>query len=361
MSHCLVSFLGRVLPKDGGEYRKVDYYLDNECMAQQSAYLGFPLRRRLNADRLVIFGTTGSMWDHLFEGDLPIEGAEDIRMELMSEAENGHVQQTRLDQLAPCLAKHLGCDVQLQIIPTALQEIEQTQLISMLAQAAKDATKLSIDVTHGFRHLPMLAFTAALYLRAVRSDLTLYGLWYGALSRDVGTVHNLKGLLETADWLSALQRQEWLGDYGAVANLVDSEHPKLAEELKNTSFLESIHQGQSAKEHAERALACLHRKPLQGPARLFEQKLRDDLRWVKRETLDLRQRQQALNALAREDFLRASLFGFEAVVTRLAQRDLPEDSHKLNDFHVRKNAQENFEEKAKRKEYDRDLWRSYTL
>lgn len=356
MTHCLVTFLGRTPRVNGdGDYKRVDYRFPDGHVAR-AAFLGFPLRRWLDADRLVIFGTTGSMWDHVFEGDINIRGNEDQRFELLEDVEAGQVDQERLDALAPHLAAQLDCEVQLKLIPDALETNEQAHLVHMLAEAAEGADRLSVDVTHGFRHLPMLAFAAGLYLRFVKPDLAIQGLWYGSLEPDTGraAVHDLRGLLEIADWLSALQRHEWLGDYEGIADLVEAERPTLASALRHASFQESIHQGQQARGNIREARRQLDAQPLNGPGALFAPALRQRMSWVDEQALYLRQRRQALGALARSDFLRASLYGFEAFITKLTQQRF--ESGRINDPSARREAKETFEQAH----HERAHWRAYT-
>lgn len=361
MTHCLVTFLGRATREQGtGPYRQADYRFP-DGHRERAAFLGFPLRAWLEAEKLVIFGTAESMWDHLFEGDLAegdlaIEGKDDERVALIDDVQAGYVTQARLDSLAPHLAAHLCCEVQLTIIPRALEAHEQTRLLEMLAAAAKGADLLSLDITHAFRHLPMLAFTAALCLRFVQPGLSIEGLWYGALDpeTDTASVHNLGGLLETADWLAALQRHEWLGDYEGIADLVEVSDAELAKDLRTATFRESIHQAQQARGNIRNARNLLNTQSLQGPGALFQPVLLERMNWVDEQALYLRQRRNALDALERKDYLRASLYGFEGFITKLTQDR--HDSGRINDYQARAESREAFES-----EKPRALWCRYEL
>lgn len=342
MTHCLVSFLGRAPRESGGKYKTVTYSGLPDGNSHEAAFLGYPLRKALNADRIVIFGTSGSMWDHLFEHDVEIEGNEEARLELWEASENNEASQVQLDRVAPILQENLQCEVQLKIIPHALDAVEQTALVQALAEAAEDADELSLDVTHGFRHLPMLALTAALYLRAIRPQLKIKGLWYGEIQS--GTVTNLVGLLETTDWLAALQSHDWLGDYQGIARQIvrnDPEREELADQLRRASFLESIHRGKEARGDIKKVRANLAANPLQGIGGLFSKQLDQRMAWVDEERLYLRQRRHALDALKREDYLRASLYGFEAFVTKETQNRFP--SGQENSHDARQQAKDAFE------------------
>lgn len=101
----LIFFLDRV-PKNEGGYRTTVYAFPDGTRSGPVAFLGWPLRDKLGADRLVILGTAGSMWDHLFEGDLQLgEQAETDRLALLEAVEQKAVSQAHLTPLAPLLAK----------------------------------------------------------------------------------------------------------------------------------------------------------------------------------------------------------------------------------------------------------------
>lgn len=323
--HTLISFLGRT-PRDSNGYRRTNYRLPDGS-TEETAFIGYGLQRWLQAEHLVILGTAGSMWDHLFERDLALAGHEEPRLALMTAVEQQAVTQQQLDELQPLLSEALGCQVSLLIIPEALAPQEQVELLQILDKASAGAERLSIDITHGFRHLPVLALMAALYLRTARPQLSIAGLWYGAFrpGESSAEVVDLSSLLHFADWISALQRHDWLGDYGAIASLIDD--PETGDLLQQATFLESIHRGQLARKPLQAVRKRLQQHPLAGAGELFQPLLEARIAWVDEQRLYQRQRAQAWSALERNDFLRASLYGFEAFITRLCPADQSDQRH----------------------------------
>lgn len=319
MSHCLISFLGNSKLKNGvASYHMADYYFPEENKPRQSSFFGFPLQRYIQADKVVIFGTTGSMWDHLFDSD------SEAYERLIYQVENNETQKETLEELRPSLEQNLGCKVQLELVPSAFQPEEQMQILSKLADAAQGATKLSLDISYSYRHMPMLTFTAALYLRHIRPNLTISGLWYGFID---GTVTRLDGLLETADWVSALQRDKLLGDYEGIADMLDREDGKsLAQNLRNASHYQNIHQEHKAKEYVRSAQRNIKQFGLTGPAALFQKTLLDRMSWASEASRYMQQRSNALSALKRKDYMRASLIGYEAFKTLQVQEYFDEQS-----------------------------------
>ena len=320
MSSVLLTFLGRV-PKDQNGYRVTRYDFGDGAPTAPSAFFGWPLQRRLGARRLVIMGTSGSMWDHLFEGDLPFgrEG-EEARLALVEAVQDMAVTPEHLRPLTPLLAERLGCEVWLEIIPYARDAAEQVELLRLMAAHVAGGDEVHLDVTHGFRHLPMLGVLSALHLRIVR-QAQIAGIWYGAYDPDTGEapVHNLVGLLSIADWLQALHTYDKDGDYGVIAPLIEASSQLAAAHLRQAAFYEktnNIGQARSALRKFREICATATTDPL---VNLFVPELLKRTAWVDNNSLSDRQYELAWNHLEHGDYLRAATLGFEAVVTRLVE------------------------------------------
>lgn len=314
----LISFLGRTPKGENGRYRTTVYRFADGQRTQPIAFFGWGLARRLAADHLVILGTTGSMWDHLFEGDIDLgDAAEAERTRLIEAVQHQCVDAPMLAPLAPLLAEQLGCRVSLDVIPYARDEAEQTALLSTMARHIQAGDTVHLDVTHGFRHLPMLALLAALHLRVVRGA-RIGGIWYGAYDPDTGDapVLELSGLLNIADWLQALYAFDKDGDYGVFAPLL----PQLAQPLREAAFLEQINRVGQARGKARQSLGALEAALPDPAAELFRGALRDRLSWAAEDRLYQRQRALARQYLERGQFLQAIVAGYEAFITGLVQQ-----------------------------------------
>ena len=68
MTHTLVSFIGRSTRRNAaGGYEPTRYKFPNGEM-ESTAHFGWALMQRGKPDRMVILGTSGSMWDYWVEG-----------------------------------------------------------------------------------------------------------------------------------------------------------------------------------------------------------------------------------------------------------------------------------------------------
>ena len=87
----LITFLGRV-PKGQNGYRMTVYDFNDGHQPQSAAFFGWPLVTKVKPDSLIVLGTSGSMWDHLIEGDLDFGNSkENLRIELVENVEKGWI------------------------------------------------------------------------------------------------------------------------------------------------------------------------------------------------------------------------------------------------------------------------------
>lgn len=317
MTHTLISFLG----KAAQSYRKATYDF-GDGQRQETAFFGLGLTRHIKPDRLVVLGTTGSMWDVLLISLNLEPHLDEALLELSESAQQDCTSETELNALAPAVGQRLGLPVTLRLIPYGQNIEEQVEILQRIALDIAEGDAVTLDVTHGLRHLPILAQMSALYLRQVK-DVEIRGLYYGALdmTRDGLTpVMNLGGLLDIADWTGAVQSFDKDGDYSVFASLMQKQSPVAAGLLQKSAFYERTTRPGQARNQLRNLFNELERQPLTGIGLLFAPTLQTRLAWHLEDRLYLRQQALARLYLEHEDFLRAALLGFEAFITRLMQQ-----------------------------------------
>ncbi|MDX8402728.1 MAG: TIGR02221 family CRISPR-associated protein, partial [Mariprofundaceae bacterium] len=176
MGDVLISFLGKQRRDEGG-YRTAHYRFDDGDVVE-TRYFARALRHKLNPGRIVLLGTSGSMWDVLIEDCSADLLDEETRLKLIDAVDRDAVDQTLLDEVAKAVAESWGCEVHLRLIPYGRDEGEQMAILRAMADGADGVSAVHLDITHGFRMLPMLAVMAAFYLEVVRG-LHSAGVHYG--------------------------------------------------------------------------------------------------------------------------------------------------------------------------------------
>lgn len=313
----LVSFLGKSQIDSKTGYRPATYRFPGG-VERRTPFFGLALREHVAPDRMALLGTAASMWDLLVEHVAIADDGEDARVRLMDAVKAGDVSQGLLDEIAPLVTQALGLPCALCLIPYGRDAQEQTAILGAIAQAAPRG-RVVIDVTHGFRHLAAVGLTAAFFLeRTVKLDVA--GVYYGALDMTqdgITPVLRLDGLAATQDWIDALDHFDANGDYGVFAPLLirDGVPQDKARCLEEAAFHERTFNLTDARRKLQTFLGELGR-PLPGVAGLFQKKLAERLDWVNGAGLAAHQRRLAYLYLARQDFVRAAVFGWESLVTR---------------------------------------------
>lgn len=343
----LITFLGRV-PRTENGYRTTRYQFPDGPHDRPLAFLGWALHERIRPERLVVLGTDASMWDHLFESDLKLgEEAEEQRIALIDAVERRAVSQDQLDGLAPLLCGRLGTEVRLQLIPYCRDHAEQVELLRIVSKAVETESTVHLDVTHGFRHLPMLALLAALLLRVERRA-KVDGIWYAPYDPDTGQapVYNLSGLLRIADGLEALARFDSDCDYGSFVPLLDQAGApsKVTSALRKATFYENILNVGEATGQLRKVQGPLAevRDRLSPDLALLLPAMEERLAWVAESKQFEKQVALARRAMRHGDYLRATLLAYEAVITRLCQMGQVD----ITDFEARE---------AERRSYEKSL------
>lgn len=329
MTGTLISFLGRNTAKPGAGYKLARYRFP-DGWEYETPFFGLALAETLRPERVVILGTAGSMWDVLIEHLADDREAEEARLELMEAARDAAVSESLLDRLRPLVVRRLECAADLRLIPYGQNDEEQTGILQAIAGAGLKG-RVSIDLTHGFRHLAALGLLSAFFLeRMARLDIA--GLYYGALdmTRDgVTPVLRLDGLLAIQRWIDALDRFDQNGDYGVFADLLlaDGISPDKANCLKKAAFFERTFNLRDAARQLRTFLAILDEN-LPGTGRLFQQPLSERLAWAKGKSLHQQQRHLAYVYLNRRDFVRAAVLAWEAIITlECTRHDLDFDDY----------------------------------
>lgn len=231
----------------------------------------------------------------------------------------------------------LGLSVTCQLIDYAKDAVGQVSILKKLDELLTQDEQVVMDVTHGFRHLPLIALVAARYLQ-VTKNVHIQHIYYGFHSNElkVSEVLELRGLLDMLDWVSALETFDKDGDYAVFAPLLVNVglDQTSADELERASYLERLlnASGASAKlKQVMPKLDKLHKadSPLFS---LFYEPLANRLSWYKKSSLGLQEQDLAEKYLKRKDYVRAVVYAMEGLISR--ETDLNGDD--VHDFKDRK-------------------------
>jgi len=353
MSHILITFLGKGY-KDGDLYPTERYHFEgDDTDYYETNFFGLAVLEHLakkgrKADKLVVLGTNDSMWDGFYQLPARLDSQyEDDYFALADIIENNAQYEDQQDvrpylgTTTTVLQEYLKnkVDCELRVIPYGERQNEQISILTEMADFIKTGDTVSLDISYGLRHLPMLAVQSAMLLRLVKK-VTVDGIYYGAMEMkhlhdDVAPAVNLTGLLQMADWVDALSAFNKDGDYSVFADLLETDGlaPNKTTPLKEAAFFERTFNVSKA---ARKLFAFRDEMPeeLPGISSLFGDTLKARTQWATKGNLYQRQRQLAYSFLNNQDYLRAAILALEAFITHrmVNEGKTPAD---IADYHQR--------------------------
>jgi len=277
--------------------------------------------------RLIVLGTNGSMWDDVLNSLAPPAPDDGPGTELFLALHKAGLENTvdaaTLAPLQRRLSDALGIAVELQLVSYAETEPQALELVELLASLVGRNDAVEFDITHGLRHLAMLAVFAALVVEAIK-DARIEGIWYGARElgrgRAAAPVIRLDGLIAISRWIRALAAFDAAGDLRSLAPLLTPGDSAATQRFEYAAFRERILRLGGTEDHIRGALRSVGKQPDPIVA-LFAPELNRRLSWSREPTLSGRQRALAQAYLEAGDFVRAAVLGLEAVISREMEND----------------------------------------
>lgn len=131
------------------------------------------------------------------------------------------------------LQKEIGERLELVPIPRGESEEELWEIFDIICHAVPKDARIILDITHGFRSLPLLVFGAATYLsrsKNTRLERIVYGAYEaGKKENEVVTqapIFDLTVLADLQDWLQALDAFAIRSDAEKLAFLLKQTHDR---------------------------------------------------------------------------------------------------------------------------------------
>jgi CRISPR-associated Csx2 family protein len=338
MERMLISFIGKGPPAAKGQestrsgYTLKEYSFVDGSKCKTSLF-GWALwqylcRKGPSPTAWLILGTSGSFWTALIDAldeatfNRCLKWFEDID----AKAKKTAVRQEDLDAVPPALAGGLGVPrLRLALISECATSNSQRHFMSLLTSELPQDCRVILDITHGYRHLPVLAFFLLAGLRWLR-NVTIEGVYYGAAEMLAVPVVDLSICTQYADITTALATFELIGSHRALAPFF----PEACDDLDKSGFLEEINQFTRARETAEKAGANLTPGQDGDPfLQEISKQLSVTLQWAVKErsvSTASRMLQRARFCFGRRDYMRASFLALEAIILHGVRQKKPDHS-----------------------------------
>jgi CRISPR-associated Csx2 family protein len=278
MAKILISFLGTGDKTRG--YQQAKYTMDG--FVYETTFISDFLIRKLNPDKLFLFGSARSMWEEVYLKFASEKGNcdEEILNQLMAFTDQGSynsdiIEPTVFKALKHCHQHNIEIDARLIRYGLTDAEHEQniTKILALLHEISENDT-VYIDVTHTFRSIPIYGFLLIAYLRQLKS-IAVEDVFYGMLdvTREIGytPVVSLRSLVKLLDWIlavnsfnsysSAKELAKLMSDYALSNDLITSS--------KNWAYALQLNDNTSLLKNSRNFISQLNNAKEQNPPALF--------------------------------------------------------------------------------------------
>ena len=280
----LIAGIGGGKNKDTGTYRVANYKIENKVYEQRS-FITSALEEHYSIDKTIFIGTTGSMWDNLYEfysKKFQKDYDENYHLDLMAVIDNATME-TDIDGLNLSKFNETFKDKILGIVTkygmNELEIFENFNLIIKLQDELEDGDEVYLDITHSFRSNAFWMFLVMNYLTDVEDkNIKVKAITYGMLEAQkdgVAPVVDLNAFYKILQWIKGANNLKNYGNSYLIEENIENE--KLSKKLKNFSdalnmnYIGSLRQSINSLKKLEDDI-----DNLEGPAKLIIPKVIKD-------------------------------------------------------------------------------------
>ena len=280
----LIAGIGGGKNKDTGTYRVANYKVENKVYEQRS-FITSALEEHYGIDKTIFIGTTGSMWDNLYEfysKKFQKDYDENYHLDLMAVIDNATME-TDIDGLNLSKFNETFKDKILGIVTkygmNELEIFENFNLIIKLQDELEDGDEVYLDITHSFRSNAFWMFLVMNYLTDVEDkNIKVKAITYGMLEAQkdgVAPVVDLNAFYKILQWIKGANNFKNYGNSYLIEKNIENE--KLSKKLKNFSdalnmnYIGSLRQSINSLKKLEDDI-----DNLEGPAKLIIPKVIKD-------------------------------------------------------------------------------------
>ncbi len=228
MAKILITSIGTgdIRKDSDSDYVETRYTLEGE--EYQNTLTSQVIVEHYGIDKIIFIGTSGSMWDNLY---FKYGGEDEAYMDRLTVLK----KEGRLvyEDLTPFLAQintYLGREgSQLFLLDynssDKSEEIwDNFELLLQIKEYIKEGDEIYLDMTHGFRYLPILNIFMLESLKSLQPDrFTIKAILYGLFAGDRSEIIDFKIFFDLLEWIKAINHFNHYADGWLLAALLDQE------------------------------------------------------------------------------------------------------------------------------------------
>ena len=164
-------------------------------------------------------------------------------------------------------AAQFGCEVTVCDIATAKNAADVFHLVHQVCDVVPEHSRLTIDVTHGFRHFPFVVYVSSLYLSALKHaeiEHIFYGMYDASADGSPAPFVDLRALIDVPEWIHGIRTFTKYGDPSAITATFRDWERELRASAEAAANPRHVHMQASKNEKISESLATAGKAYLNG-------------------------------------------------------------------------------------------------
>lgn len=255
MAKVLISFLGTgIFIKDNSTRRYLTAKYSFNGTTLESSFVSKVLYDSLGIDKMILIGSTHSMWEEVYE----VFAKDEHSRVTFDKNKWGKIcdacdKNTNKSELAiphqEAIEEAIGGGSRVVLVKYGIKadEIKQnSEIILGLESLLNENDVLYVDITHSFRSLPLYVMNLLVYLRNVSpKNITIAGIYYGMLEarrefNNIAPIVELSDILNVNDWISGAYSFMQFGNAYKIASLIPAQYKNVSDTLREFSNIENL-------------------------------------------------------------------------------------------------------------------------
>ncbi len=237
-------------------YRLAKYRFEGDNEKIESPFVLSVLVEKLKVDKIIVVGTSKSMWEELYKhyaqkiGKFNEEYWKYIGEKVgKSNYKNHELKEEDLKELCNVLDEYLkkinpnakgGSKCLLIKYGINKEDIwENFDIFMSLTNEINDNDEIYLDITHSFRSIPLFMYVMLEFLRYFK-NIKLEGIYYGMLDvykeLNYAPIVDLSPIFEILDWVKGMYEFTKYGNSYLISDLLEEENKLLANNLRKISI-----------------------------------------------------------------------------------------------------------------------------
>ncbi len=240
MAKVLISSLGTgSINKDSDEdYKKTIYKIDGKEYPE--VLTSKVLIEHLKIEKVFFIGTNKSMWDNIY---YHFNGEDENYLDTLSQKKEKGLRLDDLKEVNSCLDNYLKTDSSKSLLIEYKDNNEDEvwknfEYLLEIKNYLKDEDEIYLDITHGFRYMPILNIFLLEFLTTFATPkINIKGVFYGMFSDKYSEIIDFKIFFDLLEWSKAVHMFKHNANADKLILLLsqDSDHNDVAKVLTQFS------------------------------------------------------------------------------------------------------------------------------